>query len=145
MASRTYAPWLWLLAAAFLVRVLAQPMALVVGTRFLLPFDAWYSGVVPYSVLLATQLLILGWLTLTARRFAVGTVAPRRRLGVVTLVFAVVYFAAMLIRLLLGATILGDRRWFASPLPTIFHLVLATFLFLYGHFHLRHGQEARDG
>jgi hypothetical protein len=45
----------------------------------------------------------------------------------------------MLARLPLGATLLREERWFASPPPTAFHLVLAKYLFLYGRLHLRHG------
>lgn len=37
---------------------------------------------------------------------------------------------------LLGATALGHVRWFASPLPAFFHLVLATYLLLYGYGHV---------
>jgi hypothetical protein len=37
--------------------------------------------------------------------------------------------------------VLSERRWFASPLPTFFHLVLATYVALYGWYHLRHGVE----
>ena len=33
----------------------------------------------------------------------------------------------MAVRLVLGATLLGYERWFASPLPTFFHLVLAAY------------------
>jgi hypothetical protein len=45
----------------------------------------------------------------------------------------------MLARLVLGATVLSSQRWFARPLPTIFHIVLATYLLLCGHYHLRFG------
>jgi len=34
---------------------------------------------------------------------------------------------------------LRDERWFASPVPTVFHLGLAAYLFVYGHLHARHG------
>jgi hypothetical protein len=44
----------------------------------------------------------------------------------------------MFMRLLLGATVLREARWFASPVPTAFHLVLAAYLFVYGRFHYRH-------
>ena len=47
----------------------------------------------------------------------------------------------MLIRLLLGLTIMRDSRWFTSYLPTAFHLVLASWLLVYGHFHLRYGSR----
>lgn len=138
-AAQKYAPWLWLLSVLFLFRVVAQPLALVFGSGFLPAFESWHGGVLPYPLLLASQILILLWLAHTARRFSAGAVVPRRRVGVPVLVFAAVYFAAMLLRLILGATMLSGQRWFASPLPTVFHLVLAGFLLLYGYFHYRYG------
>jgi hypothetical protein len=50
-----------------------------------------------------------------------------------------VYGMTMLTRLLLGATVLREVRWFASPVPTVFHLVLAGYLFIYGRVHYRYG------
>jgi hypothetical protein len=58
------------------------------------------------------------------------------------LVFGGLYFATMLVRLVLGLTVLSTNRWFSSILPTIFHLVLASYLLVYGHFHFLHGAIA---
>jgi hypothetical protein len=86
-------------------------------------------------VLLVTQLVILSWLARTAWRFSTGKVVPRRPIGRIALAFGGVYFSVMFLRLLLGATTLSDVRWFASPLPAFFHLVLATYLLVYGYCH----------
>ena len=142
--SRRYAPWLWLLLGLFTIRVLAQPLALRVDAPLLPRFESWHSGLLPYPVLVLSQVTIILWLSRTAWMFTTGSVAPRFRLGVVMMALGGVYFAAMVIRLLLGATVLRDERWFASPLPTVFHLVLAAYLLLYGHFHWRYGSERRD-
>lgn len=139
--SRRYAPWLWLLLGLFLFRIIAQPLALLGNAGFLPPFESWHSGALPYPMLLASQCLILIWLMHTALQFSSGTVRPRQRLGKLMLVLGGIYFGVMLIRLLLGLTILGDQRWFASRVPTFFHLVLASYLLLYGHFHNRYGVE----
>ena len=90
-------------------------------------------------MLLATQLLIIAWFARTARRFGKSHVVPRYRLGAWMLVLASVYFLTMLFRLLLGLTVFRESRWFSSYLPTTFHLVLASWLVLYGHFHFRYG------
>ena len=142
--SRRYAPWLWLLLGLFTIRVLAQPIALRVDTPLLPRFESWHSGLLPYPVLVLSQAAIVLWLSCTAWMFTTGAIAPRFRLGVVMMALGGVYFAAMVIRLLLGATVFGDDRWFASPLPTVFHLVLSAYLLLYGHFHWRYGSERRD-
>lgn len=143
VTPRRYAPWLWLLAGLFALRVVAQLAALVIGDggngrACLLPgFDAWHGGVLPYPWLLASQVLILAWLSHQARRFSNGEVTPNRRVGIGALAFGAVYFATMFVRAILGLTVLRGHRWFGAPLPAIFHLVLASYLLLYGHFHAR--------
>jgi len=140
LTTRRLGGALWVLTGLFLFRVVAQPAA----RQFdgVLPsFDSWDGGVLPYPVLLVTQLVILGWLARTAWRFSSGEVVPRRRRGRAVLVLGAVYFAVMFLRLILGATALSGVRWFASPLPAFFHLVLATYLLLYGYGHLHTGPD----
>lgn len=139
--SRSYAPWMWFLLSLFIFRILAQLAALLFNLNFLPPFESWHGGILPYPLLLATQFLILYWLVKTASQFSRGAVSARRDLGVNVLVIASIYFVVMLARLVLGMTILSEHRWFASPLPAFFHLVLASFLLLYGHFHFRHDHK----
>jgi uncharacterized protein len=141
--SRGYAPWLWLLLALFVARVIAQPIALLTSAPFLPPFESWHSGVLPYPALVGAQLLIIAWLARTAWRFSRSDVIPRYRLGVWMLALGGVYFTTMLVRLALGLTVLSTNRWFSSALPTTFHLVLASYLLVYGHFHFRYGAIAR--
>jgi len=136
---QSYARWLWILAGLFALRVAAQPLALVVNSRFLPRFESWHSGVVPYPLLVGAQLLILLWLLSTAWFVARGAVRPVRKLGGILIGAAGLYGVTMLARLVLGATLLRDERWFASPLPTVFHLVLASYLYVYGRLHYRHG------
>ena len=136
---KAYGPWLWTLAALFAVRVTAQPLALLVDSPLLPPFESWHSGVMPYPLLIVSQLFILAWLTTTAWRVSQETVKPNRSSGRLLLAIAGVYALTMLTRLILGATMLRDERWFASPVPTVFHLGLAGYLFVYGHLHARHG------
>ena len=143
-SSREYAPWLWLLLALFVIRVIAQPIALLTSAPFLPPFESWHSGVLPYPALVCAQLLIIAWLARTAWRFTRGEVTPRYRLGVWMLALGGVYFATMLVRLVLGLTVMSTNRWFSSALPTVFHLVLASYLLVYGHFHFRRGAIVRS-
>ncbi|HEY6507527.1 MAG TPA: hypothetical protein VIY56_05915 [Vicinamibacterales bacterium] len=123
----------------FCTRVVAQPAALVLDTRLIPRFDAWYSGAIPYPQLLAAQVAILAWLAWTARAVQTRRVRPSRRLGAWLLAFAGVYAAVMVARLGLGLTVFRDVTWFARPVPTVFHLVLAGYLAVYGHLHFRHG------
>ena len=141
--SRRFSFALWILFALFALRVVAQPLALIVESAALPRFESWHSAALPYGVLLASQVLILvaqGW---TAWRFTVGDVTPRHAKGTLALALGTVYMLTMIVRLLLGATVLSDVRWFASPLPTVFHLVLAAYLLVYGRFHYLHGGSDR--
>lgn len=137
--SKRYAVGLWALLALFAFRVVAQPLSLVVRSDILPQFESWHSGALPYGLLVASQVVILAVLGWTAWRFTVGTVTPRRSIGVAALAFGGLYFVGMLARLVLGFTVLRNQRWFASPLPTVFHLVLAACVLLFGHFHYVHG------
>ena len=130
---------LWALTALFCLRVAGQPLAALVTVPVLPPFDAWHSGALPYPVLLATQLAIVVWLIRTTRAVSAGTVRWRRPLGRWLSAASCLYGAIMAGRLVLGATILHDVPWFARPVPTFFHLVLAAYLGIYGGLHLRHG------
>jgi hypothetical protein len=145
MPSRRYAKWLWLLLVVFAFRVAAQPAALVFKDSFLPPFESWHGGVMPYGVLLASQLLILAALGWASWQFTTGDVLPRRRLGVAALTFGGAYFCVMALRLVLGLTVLSHQRWFASPIPTTFHLALAAFVLFFGHFHYVHGADSPPG
>ncbi len=101
-AAQPYAKWLWLCAGLFAFRVAAQLAALLFKPSFLPAFESWHGGVLPYPVLLTTQIFILIWLAWTARQFSKSSVYPRRRLGMLIIIFATLYFLVMLLRLLLG-------------------------------------------
>lgn len=135
--SRRYSPWLWLLTGFFALRVAAQPAALLVDHRLLPRFEAWHSGTIPYEALVLCQMGILVGMATVSRRFARGLVRPRRTLGLAVYALGLVYGVAMVLRVILGVTILPHSRWFSSWLPTLFHLVLASFLLLVSHYHRR--------
>lgn len=139
--ASAHARWLWLLAGLFALRVVAQPLATVTGWRLLPPFAAWQSGALPYGVLLTTQVLLLGWMAWTAREVGAGRLVAARRIGRRLAAIAAVYGTVMSARLLLGATAFRGHWWLDAPLPTVFHLVITTYLAVLAHHHLR---EASD-
>lgn len=119
---------LWGLTALFAIRVAAQPLALIISQ---LPnFDTWHGGVLPYPVLLAFQLAILAAMVATNRACTRDRLAPKPQLARTLTVLGGIYFAGMLIRLILGQTLNPAPAWFDHPLPTVFHLVLAIWLLL---------------
>ncbi len=136
--------WLWATGAAFALRVLAQPAAALTGWRVLPAFDTWQSGALPYGWLLAAQIAILAWMARTARRVSRGEESPVRVRGRVAGAIAAIYGAVMLVRLRLGLTAFAGHWWLDAPLPTVFHLVIASYLGVYAHFHLQANRRLRS-
>lgn len=116
----------------FVVRVTAQLVQLLAPTDLLPPFAAWQSGALPYSILLASQIVIVGISVCVIVLLWRGWLPQRRRLGLACLVFGAIYFAFMAFRLIAGLTFLAGAPFFGATLPAIFHLVLAAMLLIIG-------------
>ena len=110
---------------------------------FLPPFESWHSETLPYPVLVASQLVLLIILLRVTIAFSRNQVRPSRRRARSWLGFGAVYFGVMVLRLTVGLMGLSSHRWFTSHLPTGFHLVLASFLLIVGHYPWRASQASR--
>jgi hypothetical protein len=140
--TRRYALGLWLLLGAFAFRVAAQPVQLWRTVPWLPPFEAWHSGALPYAVLVTLQALILAAQARLALAFWRGRVVASHATGRRWLGLGAIYFGLMLTRLALGASLLATQRWFSAWLPTVFHLVLASFVLVVGAYHWRHAPRS---
>jgi len=139
---KTDAVILGVLAFAFFLRVLGQSLVAFFEVDFLPSMDEWYSGLIPYPGLLASQILILGVQVMIFRDLWRGTgfFARRRpRVGIALRWFSFVYFAAMAARYIITMALYPERRWFMGTIPIFFHWVLAAYLFLLGQFYLQEG------
>ena len=137
---RAYALVMWLLAVLFFLRVLGQVLVAFFDVSFLPPMEEWYSGLIPYPVLLPVMGLILILLMKVCTDFSQGSgffVVPRRGMGSFLRWFSHLYFAAMLLRYVISMALYPERRWLGGTIPIFFHWVLAGFLFVLGHFHTR--------
>ena len=119
------------LMLAFAGRVVVQLVQLVHPVSRLPSFEQWQSGALPYGVLLAGQLAILG-----AQFHILGSVRAvhamlSNRSHRVVRAFAHTYLAVMVVRLLVGLSGAAPGSWFDAGLPTAFHLLLATFLLVW--------------
>lgn len=122
---------LWALLALFVLRVTGQALVAFFGVGFLPPMEAWYSGLLPYEVLLPSQLLLIALMSKICLDFTRGRgvfFAPKRFFATVWLWFGTLYLAAMIAR----ALFLWDR-----PIPIVFHWVLAAFVISVGLSHRR--------
>lgn len=141
MGRASHARLLWLLLALFLFRVVAQLVQTFRPVGFLPPWEAWHSGALPYPWLVASQAALAALYAWMAAGIGSGRTRPRPTLGRWLLGLGGVYFAFMAARLVLGATVLAET-WFDAPLPSGFHLVLASFLLVAGSFHRAGAEES---
>ena len=140
--GRVYFPWMAMLAGLFVLRVAGQLVQAVYEVPFLPPFEAWQGMGMPYAVLLSVQAVVIVVAAVVLRRVRADSMAPRRWKYQACFVVGGVYFAVMAFRLAAGQTFLAEYDWFAKGLPAFFHLVLASFILLLGHY--LHGRAAME-
>ena len=122
---------LWVLLALFSLRVFGQFLVATGQAPFLPPMDEWQSGLLPYPLLLVSQIAILAALATVCVQFSQAKgyfVRPQKWLGTPLYIAASLYAGGMLVRY----TLL--RR---DVIPVIFHLVLASFLLVVAQHHRR--------
>jgi hypothetical protein len=124
---------LWLLAALFAARVAGQALQLWFPLPFLPPFAAFQGTDLPYSVLLSSQLLILGAMVWSAWNVHAGELVPAAHTRALITWLGAIYMAGSLARIAIGLTWPGAPSWFSAWIPAAFHLVLAGFLVTLAH------------
>jgi len=133
--ARRYTLALLVLTGLFAFRVVAQLIQVWYPVEFLPAFERWHSGALPYGLLVGVQGVIL----VACLRIVWGifkrTIAPSTQKGKILFALGTIYLVGMCTRLFVGLTIAPDHYWFGATLPTVFHLVLASFIMVYGRFH----------
>lgn len=133
--------YFWILTTLFFLfclRVLGQVLVAFFGVKFLPPMEEWFSGLLPYPELLASQILIILLYGKSCLDFARGYgyfVTPRRRLGLNLLKFGWLYLAVMITRYVIRMALYPHERWTGGSIPIFFHWVLASFLLVLGNYH----------
>lgn len=127
--------YLTILETLFFGRVLGQIVAELTAPAWLPSVEHWQSGLLPYPVLLAAQILILMFMTLvtydTFRRNGVWYVHKWKTKRILSRV-AYLYMAAMALRYALTMALLPELRWFGHTIPIAFHFVLASYILILG-------------
>ncbi len=98
--------------------------------------ERWYSGLLPYELLLPSQIIILAlmaWICLDFTRGRGFFVQPRRFFAVHWLWFGWAYLAAMLLRYPIQIALKPQ----GALIPIFFHWVLAIFVIAVGLWHRR--------
>lgn len=137
LATADLAPILWLLTALFAVRVLGQVVVVLRRPSWLPSMGEW--NLVAYRLLLPAQLVILGVMTWIDASFSASSGPPVDRteaFGWALVGFSAVYAGAMVIRYAVRMRSRPAVRWFGGTIPIVFHLVLATYIYALGSFHV---------
>jgi hypothetical protein len=139
--SGPYAVALAVLATLFLLRVVGQVIVVVAAPAFLPSMPHWYSGILPYPLLLPSQIAILLVQAVICLQFTRGAgwavVPVRPRVGRGLIVFAALYAGGMVLRYVLTMAWHPERRWLGpGTIPSAFHIVLAGFIATVGHYHV---------
>jgi len=144
-----YAVIFCLLALFFLFRVTVQALAAFAEMPFLPTMEEWVrpsaspfstSGLIPYPILLTTQVLILIFQAAVIRDCARGHgyfVSLTQRTGRVLLWLSYMYLTSMATRYVITMTLYPERRWLGHTVPIALHFVLAGFLFTLGYYHTK--------
>jgi hypothetical protein len=135
--ASAYSAFLILFTVLLLGRVVGQVIVYLYAPRWLPPMEEWQSGLLPYPVLLASQAIVLTFMTLICVDFVRAHgffVAPHPRGGLFSVWFAALYFAGMVVRYIVTMSRRPERRWFGGTIPIIFHSVVAAFLWTWGRY-----------
>jgi hypothetical protein len=127
---------LWLLLGLFVLRVVGQLVVGLSSPTWLPAWHEWYSGLLPYSLLLPAQLVLIAWMVVVNHqntrvdgaggRFLVQSARTKRLLRG----SAAVYVGAMVVRYAVTMTLRPEMRWLHGTIPIVFHCVLAAYLAL---------------
>ena len=147
MFSGIHFPLMAVLAILFALRVLAQLVQAVYEVPLLPPFEAWQGSGLPYPVLLGSQAVILALVVLALRQVKRGTITPSPWQYLGCFALGGLYLAVMAFRLVAGLTFLAENEWFASGIPALFHIILASLILIFGHYLLTlgHGKGRKSG
>ena len=136
---------LWFL---FCLRVLGQVLVMFKRVTFLPAKEEWFSGLMPYPKLLASQILIIVVygkvcfdLTVGRGWFAVPSVGFGRGL----LRFGCAYLGLMLVRYVIRMSLYPKERWVGGCIPVFFHWVLSLFLVGLGLFNVEGSSNGLSG
>ena len=133
LTSRSFsaAALLWSCIALFAARVIGQLETVLLAPDWLPDMDAWYSGLLPYPLLLPLQIALLMIMSAVAcnRRIRTGCFARANpRVATALRGFAWLYFAFMGVRLSVNVNVHGVDFWSEGAIPVAFHWVLALFV-----------------
>ncbi len=139
MKRKRYGIGLTIFLMLFVMRVLGQVLVVFFGVGFLPAMEHWYSGLLPYPILLPIQVVMIIVMVKLIRDVSRGSgffSISKRGIGFFLKWFSYVYFLSMAARYVYTMTRHPELRWFGHTIPIWFHMVLAAFLYTYSHYQI---------
>jgi uncharacterized protein len=136
------------LTLLFFLRVLGQVLVAFFAVPWLPPMGEWFSGLIPYPILLAIQLVMLAAMIKMSADIWRGRgffAVPRPSWSTFLIAFSALYAGSMAARYVLTMILRPEMRWYGGAIPIFFHFVLAGFIYTWGRFHSRQDIFARPG
>jgi len=132
--GKKYYIWLSLLLALFIFRVVSQFIQSdsQLELSYLPKFDEWQGSTLSYPILLVAQIFVIICLIVVIARVRKDNFKPAVWKYRSCLILGSIYFLVMTFRLMGGQTILSEYQWFAKPIPAFFHIILASFILIFG-------------
>lgn len=138
-ANKKYFWILLTLLLLFLGRVIGQLIVFYFPTNTFLPvMDEWYSGLIPYYLLLPSQIIILIALGIICYKFSAFSkhpITPSYRWAKFLFYFGTVYLIIMMTRYVIRMSLYPTEHWIGGSIPIIFHMVLASFVLTLAAYH----------
>jgi hypothetical protein len=131
------APVLWLFTGLFVMRVAGQVLVAVRPQQWLPPMGQW--NLIPYPILLPIQLVFIVamvWIDMSFTSSVGISTAKSPDMGKFLIAFSAVYALAMAMRYAVRMRRRPDQRWFGGTIPIVFHIVLASYLYVLGGFYV---------
>ena len=138
MENLTFHFLLWLITLVFLMRVLAQIFVGIYSPSYLPKMEMWYSGLLPYPILLTYQMFMYTCMVIFNFCFYMGKGPLFYFLNPSTqryfVYFGLIYFVLMVIRFIVHKVKDPETRWPRGTIPIFFHFFLSTYIILMGSY-----------
>jgi len=124
---------LWICQSLFMLRVIGQLVVLLYSPSWLPPMKEWYSGLIPYPVLLIIQTGLIIFMTKVSWDNTINAgylFVTKPKTKKILLIISAVYFSIMIVRYILQIALVPENRWLTGAIPIIFHWILAAYIFL---------------
>ena len=138
MTSTLYQILLWTITIIFLGRILAQVFVGIYSPSYLPKMEMWYSGLLPYPILLTYQMFMYTCMVIFNFCLLMGRgplfLVLNDKVSIYYIYFGITYFSLMVIRFIIHKIKEPEITWPRGSIPIFFHFFLALYIILLGSY-----------